>query len=200
MSENLEHYEDLWSDAGMDDESLTCVVVAGASRELVAEALGVDLSTPQDPGDVDDENHSAYAVAEIAGGVVAIENSGYADPSVAALARLSADGRSAAVVRSNIQAHTRFGCASDGVVLFDAHEFTFVDDKDRVPAELRSLFDLAWVDPDDEDGDGEEDAMAVGMAMAEVVTGLRVTSDDLQRVWESGFFRVPSLTYIGGSD
>jgi hypothetical protein len=87
-------------------------------------------------------------------------------------------------VRDNIQAHLRFGCARDGVLLFDDDEFTFIDaaDRDRVPGELRPLFDLAWVDLDAE-GEEEEDGnpIAIALAMAEEATGIVLTVEDLER-------------------
>jgi len=196
MTASAEHYEDVIEDSGIDTESLTLVVASDASREEVAEALGIDLSTRQDVSDLP-EDLSGYALLEVAGGVLALEPTGYADPSLEALRRLSAPSRAVAVVRSNIQAHTRFGAARDGEVVFDAHQYTFVDDLDTVPAELRPLFDLAWVDPEDVDADPEADDVAVGLAMAEVVTGVALTAADLSAVWAQPFFRAPSLVYGG---
>ena len=65
------------------------------------------------------------AAIEVPGGVLAIELSGYGDPSTADLASLSTSGASA-VVRCNIQAHDRFGCARAGELVFDDDEFTYV--------------------------------------------------------------------------
>jgi hypothetical protein len=45
----------------------------------------------------------ASGLAEVQGGAVAFEHTG-------------------AVTRSNIRAHERFGCATDGVLVFDAEE------------------------------------------------------------------------------
>ena len=64
-----------------------------------------------------------------------------------------------AVVRHNIQAHLRFGAARDGELVFDDDEYLYVEDPSSVPAELRPLFDLVWVDLDldhdlDDDGPG----------------------------------------------
>ena len=154
----------------------------------VATALGADLSTsiPEDYDDLDIET-SAYAIVEIPGGVLAIEYSGYADPSLEALRQVTTGGRDAAVVRSNILVHYRFGCAKDGHIVFDDDEFAFVDPA-RVPRELRALFDGVR--------DLQGDVLAVGLAMAEVVTGVRVTAEDLQRASNGSYYEVSSTTYL----
>lgn len=83
------------------------------------------------------------------------------------------------MVRDNIQAHCRFGCARDGDLVFDENEYTFLEDRDSVPQEVRALFDLAWVDLTEDDPDPQEDdSTAVGLAMAEVVTGIHLTPAD----------------------
>ncbi len=198
MTASPEYYEALLEESPIDSESVTYVIVTDATAVFVASALSIDLTRPQDPWSVDDENASAYALTELRGGVVALETTGYADPSSEALRLLSADGRRAAVVRSNIQAHTRFGCARDGELIFDDDEYTFIDDPARVPTELRPLFDRAWVDPEaDEDDYPETDDLAVAMAMAEVITGLTITGEDLRRAVAAGFYRAPSLVYRG---
>src|SRR5688572_28188084 len=135
MSATPEQYAAMLDDAGIDSESLTYLVAAGGTRESVASAMGIDLSSAlDDASDLDPVQFSAYATTEVTGGVIAIEHSGYADPSPAALALMSADGRAAAVARSNIQAQERFGCARDGELVFDDDEFMYVDaeDKDQV--------------------------------------------------------------------
>ncbi|SDC36838.1 DUF6461 domain-containing protein [Nocardioides lianchengensis] len=198
---DVEHYESLLAEGPFDTESLTVLVVAGATQQDVATALGIDLAAdPTEYPEADDEEFSAYAITDVEGGVLAVEHSGYADPSLDALRALSAGGRSVAVVRDNIQAHVRFGCARDGEVVFDDDEYLFLDDPSPVPAELRPLFDLAWVDPEDEDAEDDADAVAVGLAMAEVVTGLRLTAEDLQRVADSGYRLAPSLVYLPDAD
>jgi hypothetical protein len=191
-----EDYRAAFDEAGIDGESLTVVLVAGGSPSEVLAALGAD------PGvvgldELDFEKFSAYAVAEVAGGVVAFEHSGYADPSRSVLAALSELGGAAAVTRSNIQAHERFGCARAGELEFDANEFTFVDEEEKalVPAELRPLFDSAWVDLDADDEDDASDEW-VGLAMAVLYTGVRITTADLVTARELGYHRVPTLTYL----
>ena len=124
MAATVEYYDELMDSLG-DPESLTVLVVAGASRDAVARALDVDLHEPVcHPWDNKvDSDYAAWALVEIDGGVLGVEYTGYGDPSVAALEAMSRDGAAAAVVRSNIEAHVRFGCARDAEVLFDAHEF-----------------------------------------------------------------------------
>jgi hypothetical protein len=145
-----------------------------------------------------DQGFSAYALLDVPGGVVASEWSGYADPTNDAFCRLSQGGRSSAVVRSNIQAHYRFGCARDGALLFDDDEYVFIDDLDRVPSELRGLFELAWDDLEgDVDDMSETSPVAVALAMAEVVTGLELTAEHLSDLMSATFYRSPSLIYRG---
>jgi hypothetical protein len=200
MNEQVERYKQVLED--VDVESLTVLVVGGASvadvRGVIAEDSGL-----ADGEQVEDHERSGYVFLEVDGGVLAMEYTGYADPTVDALARLSAGGRSAAVVVSDIQAHDRFGCARDGVVLFDDPEYIFLDadDRSRVPDELRPLFDLAWIDLDDEASSDDDDgllAFAVGLAMAEHVTGIALTGEDLGRLWEvepSEMLPVRTLAY-----
>ena len=80
--------------------------------------------------------------------------------------------------------------------MFDDDEFIYVDPA-NVPAELRELFDTAWVDLDDEDGDVSEDPFPTGLAMAELVTGVELTEDLVAAVLEADFFSAPSLRYPG---
>ncbi len=187
MSERVEHYQQVVED--VDVEATTLLVVAGASVAEVRDVIAAE-SGLADGEEVADDERSAYAFLEVDGGVLAVEYTGYAGPSVEALVRLSAGGRSAAVVGSDIQAHDRFGCARDGVLLFDDPEYTYLDAGDlaRVPPELRPVFDLAWVDLgadlDEVDDDGEAIAFAAGLAMAEIVTGIVLAADDLERIWE----------------
>jgi hypothetical protein len=188
----------------LDTESLSILVAAGVTVDEVATALEVRTDTePSEEPSLDDPDWSAFVMTEIPGGVLALEFSGYADPSLSALRAITIGERSAATVRSNIQAHLRFGCARDGEILFDDHEYTWVDDRERVPAELRDLFDLAYDDPDVEIGSDEdtaEDGFLVGLAMVEVITGLRITAEDLRRAVASGHRPAPSLRYVGELD
>jgi len=184
-------------------ESFTVVVVAGASRDEVARMLHVDLSRPVNVDDLWDEDvdHTGWALIDVAGGVLAVEPSGYGDPTLDTLRELSADGRAVAVLRDNIQAHERFGAARDGELLFDDDEFKYIEDPAVVPDELRDLFDLVWDDLEGElDVDAVVDSTAVSLAMAEVVTGLTVTAADLATVSEAPYFAGPSLVYAGSLD
>jgi hypothetical protein len=202
MSTTPEQYASMLDEAGIDTESFTFLVVAGGTRESVGAAMGIDLTASPDTSELDLMEFSAYALTEVTGGVIAIEHSGYADPSPAVLALMSADGGAAAVARSNIQAHERFGCARDGELVFDDNEFMYVEaeDKEQVPQELRALFDSAWVDLDEEeDDDGGIDDPAgvlVALAMATLFTGVEVSATDLQRARESTYHVVKSLTYL----
>ena len=185
MSERVEYYEQVLEDTDVDTESLVVLVGGGATVDELRHGIAAEAGLLARPGGVV-APRAADRFVEVEGGVLATEYTGFAAPSVAALERLSAGGRTAAVVGSDIQAWDRFGCARDGVLLFDDPEYTFLDadDLSRVPDELRPLFDLAWVDldSDDEDDECEYVASAVGLAMAEVVTGITLTAEDLDRV------------------
>jgi hypothetical protein len=119
---------------------------------------------------------SAYGFLQVGDGVVAHEDTGFADPPRRLLAALSRDGGAAAVATDNIEAMTRFGYARDGEVVFDELEYAFVDDLGEVPSEVRDLARLAW---EDLDGPMVETAdwLAVATAMSEKVTGVRTTRD-----------------------
>jgi hypothetical protein len=117
---------------------------------------------------------SAYAFLQVGDGVVAHEDTGFADPPRRLLAALSREGGTAAVATDNIEAMTRFGYARDGEVVFDDYEYAFVDDLEEIPVEVRDLARLAW---EDLDGPMVETAdwFSVAMAMGEKVTGVRAT-------------------------
>ena len=193
MSATVEYYAHVLS-AFPDTESVTVLVATDATRDAVLAALGVDLSDPAEDADDFDTCSAAWAAIEVPGGVLAVELSGYGDPSVADLAFLSKAG-AAAVVRNNIKAHHRFGAARAGEIVFDDDEYIYVRDSDRVPAGLRPLFDAAWVDLDGEDDDERADPLATGLAMAELVTGIELTDEQVAAVIEAEFFHGPSLRY-----
>lgn len=191
-------YYDTVVEALPDQEAFTVLVVAGATRDEVAQALGVDLAAPVDVDDVwDDDETTGWASIDIAGGVLAVEPTGYGDPGLDTLRALSAEGRAAAVLRTNIQAHERFGAARDGELLFDADEFIYVEDPTIVPAEIRPLFDLVWDDLEGEAELGQDgpNSTAVALAMSEVVTGVVVSAENLAEVGEAQYFKAPILVY-----
>lgn len=201
MSERADHYSEMVGD--LDLEAQTILVVAGASVEEVRAVVLAEAALPTDGTTLADDEVSAYAFVEVEGGVLAMELTGYADPSVAALVQLSSGGRTAAVVRDNIQAHVRFSCARDGALLFDDDEYMFIDadERSRVPEELRPLFDLAWIDVDADDHDEEADPVGVALAMAEVATGIVLTAEDFERLEElprSEWHRVRTMRYVEG--
>lgn len=117
---------------------------------------------------------SAYGFIQVGDGVVAFEQTGFADPPKRLLAALSEGGAVSAVATDNIEAMTRFGYARDGEIVFDAFEYAFVDSLDEIPVEVRDLARLAW---DDLEGPMVETAdwFGVAMAMSEKVTGVRAT-------------------------
>ncbi|PUA80214.1 hypothetical protein C7S10_13730 [Nocardioides currus] len=122
-----------------------------------------------------DAEISAYSFLQVGDGVVAWEDTGFAQPPERLLAALSRDGAASALASENIEAMTSFGYARDGEVVFDDFEYAFVDDLEMIPAEVRDLAALAWVDPDAPMVEGA-DWFAVAMAMGEKVTGVRATN------------------------
>jgi hypothetical protein len=193
VTATVEHYEHVLS-LFPDSGSITVLVAAGATRDAVLAGLGADLSDRADDAWDVDSRSAAWAAIEVPGGVLAVELSGYGDPALADLASLSQPG-AAAVVRSNIQAHYRFGAARAGELIFDDDEYIYLRDLDRVPAELRPLFDAAWNDLDSEDDDERAHPLATGLAMAELVTGMELSEDQVAAVLEAEFFIAPSLRY-----
>ena len=201
MSERVAHYGEIAED--LDFEAQTVLVVAGASIEEVKAVVLTEAALPTDGETLEDDEVSAYGFVEVEGGVLAMEHTGYADPSLAALVQLSSGGRKAAVVRDNIQAHVRFGCARDGALLFDDDEYIFIDadQRSRVPDELRPLFDLAWIDLDADDQDEDVNPIAVALAMAELATGVVLTAEDFERLMElprSEWHGVRTMRYVEG--
>ncbi len=199
MTADPAYYEGVLHEAGIEPESCTIVLVSQADRGLLARALGADLTRTTGDPDPDDIDSSACALADVTGGALGYEPTGFADPANDVLRLLSADGGRAAVARSNIQGHLRFGCAVDGELVFDDDEFIYIDDRSRIPEALTHLFAQAWIDLDDEvtDEDDGPGPLSVALAMAEAFTGVSFTAQDLERATEAGWFRVPSLTYAG---
>ena len=78
--------------------------------------------------------------------------------------------------------------ARAGELVFDDDEYIYVRDPERVPAGPRPLFDAAWNDLDGEDDDERADPLATGLAMAEVVTGLEVSKEQVAAALEAEFF------------
>ncbi|MCR1782824.1 hypothetical protein KVF89_09795 [Nocardioides carbamazepini] len=193
--DRVAHYEQVVA-AIPDPESITLLVVAGADRAEVAQVLGVDLQAPIEDAWAGELTMTGWALLDVPGGVLGFEPTGYGDPALGALRRLSADGRAAAVARTNIDAIERFGAARGGALVFDDDEYVYIEDPARVPAELRPLFDLVW---DDLEGDlvVGPDSFAVALAMGEVVTGVVLTAEDIAAVTEAQLYAAPSLVYAG---
>lgn len=176
--DDLEHILD---EAGLvEDAGRTLLLVTGSSVEAVLSLLGASAH-PVSLGRWDDSG-SAYAATTVPGGVLAIELSGFADPSSETLARLSSGG-AAAVAAGGGEATERFACARDGVVEWEASDWDMLDIEEiaEVPIQLRGLFDTAWrsLDATDDEDDPDVDPSAVAVAMAEEFTGLRVTRADV---------------------
>jgi hypothetical protein len=193
VAATVEFYEQVLS-AFPDRESLTVLVAAGTTRDAVLAGVGADLSNPAEDAWDFHTRSAAWAAIEVPGGVLAVELSGYGDPSLADLASLSKAG-AAALVRCNIQAHHRFGAARAGELIFDDDEYIYLRDPDRIPAELRPLFDAAWVDLDSDDDDERADPLATGLAMAEMVTGIELPEGQVAAIFDAEFFLAPSPRY-----
>ena len=171
MSVDPADYEEL------EPEELTVVSVTSSRADEVLATLqssAVPLGDTSEPDEDDEYTRATWFTHQLGPDVVAVEYSGYHDPSVETLAALSAVGRRAAVARSNIDAQVRFGCAEDGRVLFDDDEFAFAEDRSGLPAELSGLMDAVWVDLDAEESHDDGPApMLTALAMAETFTGVR---------------------------
>lgn len=174
----------------LDDAALSEGTWVVAAPMTVAEArqrlLGPNprLATAADEKAQMNAEISFYTFFQVGDGVLAYEDTGFADPPKRVLAELSRDGAVSAVATENIEAMTRFGYARDGEVVFDAFEYAFVPDINEIPAEVRDLAALAW---DDLQGPMVETAdwFAVALAMSEKITGVRPTGA-VQELWESG--------------
>ncbi|MGO4256085.1 DUF6461 domain-containing protein [Marmoricola sp. RAF53] len=198
MTATPEYYDQVL-DAFGDTESLTVLIVAGRTIPEVAAAVGADLGRAVRGEDAfEDDRATVWSFTEVPGGVLAAEPSGYGDPSLDALRALSAGGGAAATVRNNVQGHFRFGCARDGEVHFDEDEFMYIEDPEVVPAELRPLFDLVWDDLEDEidEDDDAPTGWSVGLAMAEVATGIRVTKEEAARLSDATLHPAPQMLYV----
>jgi Family of unknown function (DUF6461) len=158
-------------------EEGTWIVAAPLTVTEAKERLlgpGAQPVTAADQDAATDFTTSAYAFLQVGDGVVAWEDTGFADPPKRLLAALSEGGAVSAVATDNIEAMTRFGYARDGEIVFDAFEYAFVDSLDEIPAEVRDLARLAWSDPASPMAELASWS-AVAQAMSEKVTGVRAT-------------------------
>lgn len=197
MTGTPEYYESVL-DSFHDLESCTVVIAAGLSRNEAAAALGVDLGTTLDE---DDPAYfvslTGWALMEIDQDVLGIEHTGYGEPSLISLKELSSGG-AAAVLRSNIDGDMRFGCARAGAVWFDDNEYPYIGDLSAVPGELRRLYDLVY---DDLEGEITEETpegpspWAVGLAMAEIVTGIALTRASVDASYGVPLHPGPMMAY-----
>ena len=157
----------------------TWIIVAPMTvTEARARLLGPDprVATEADQDAIEEAEISAYVFHQVGDGVVAWEDTGFADPPKRLLAELSRDGAVSAVMTDNIEAMTRFGYARDGDIVFDASEFVFVDSLEEIPSEVRDLAALAWSDLDGPTVERAEPTR-IAAAMCEKVTGIRATGD-----------------------
>lgn len=104
------------------------------------------------------------------------------------------------MVRNNVLAHLRFGCARDGRLLFDDNEYMYVSDLAEVPEELRPLAELVWQDIGDEADEPTEEAegpdgFPVALAMAEAVTGVALTREDVEAIQSATYHPAPTQRY-----
>jgi len=86
-------------------------------------------------------------------------------------------------------------------LLFDDDEYMFIEDPEVVPAQLRPLFDSAWVDLDNDEDNGDgPDGFVVGLAMAEAMTGVALEPAHVSVVVDSGYCSAPTLVYAASLD
>ena len=191
----LDHY--LGSGEDGPGEGSWIVAAPMTVDEAVARLLGPSprRATDADQEAIENADLSAYAFLQVGDGVVAFEDTGFADPPKRLLAALSEGGAVSAVATENIEAMTRFGYARDGEIVFDAFELAFVDSLDEVPAEVRDLAALAW-EGDTDEGEETSDWFAVAMAMCEKVTGVRPTA----AVWDTDDWYIVPLPWGAAED
>lgn len=184
--------------SGLSYDSVSVLVVRGGTPRQVAKILGADLSRTVQPENADllPGERTVWSLRRIDGGVLGVELTGYGDPTRAALAELSALGGSAAVVRDDIDARTRFAAATDGALVFDEDEYDFVDDPALYPGHLRSIARRAWVDLSKPLAHTEEDPVAVGLGLITAHTGLTFSLAEIEATAAKSGFSAPTLVYI----
>lgn len=165
--------------------------------EAIERLLGPDPEIITEEQLQETADASAYTFVQVGDGVVAHEPTGFSDPSGRLLARLSRGGVTSAVTTGNIESMTRFGYARDGRVVFDDDEYAFVPDLRRIPREVRDLAALAWVDLEAEAPEGLTDWVAVGLAMCDKVTGVRLPEPGAEA--DSELYAVPTPWKFGAS-
>jgi Family of unknown function (DUF6461) len=187
-----------------------CVTVAtDATREQLAAAFGVDLSSPQpgilplrqarassanrprspyDPPLVPPEEPRMVSLTTIQGRQVAIEVNDFVGTQRRVVETASMRGR-AANAFWNVNAKVTFGCAVDGRLLYSG-EFAYVHERPGLPKELSPLADLVAVDLEDYEDDLAEDRPpqnTVALAMLETFTGVRLTAYETKSALQQGY-------------
>ncbi len=168
------HYASLL-DENSSQEGTWVFVADMTVDEAVDRLLGPEprVVTPKDERRLDSGAWSAYSFTPVGTGVVAFERTGFADPRGRRLAALSAGGGVSAVATGDVEAMSRFGYARDGKIVFDEVDYAFVEDLERIPAEVRDLAALVWAGPGSFSAE-TGDWFVAALAMAELVTGVRV--------------------------
>jgi hypothetical protein len=161
-----------WLDDVLADAACVTVVTGSTVAQVLAAfradpAVDVPIEDAYGDGDA-----GFVAVYESAGAVVAVEPNGFWASLPEHLAPLSAGGTAASMFW-NVNDDNAFTCARDGVLvatvdMYDAEDADEVD----LPDDLRPLFVQA----------AEGDHHAVGMAMVEAFTGVRVVRADVEAI------------------
>ena len=167
-----------WLEDYFDDAACLTVVV-GKDEAAVLHDLGADRTATVAMGDAvsfdeDEEGSngpSFVSVIAVPGGVLAVEFNGYQGSLSEVVAALSSGGRAASMFW-NVNDDNAFTCARQGelvatVDMYDAEEPDSVD----LPDELMTLFASAE--------DGDADLHALGLAMVEQFTGIRITPEQI---------------------
>jgi hypothetical protein len=154
---------------GRADQEAACVtLVAGSTVGEVLHAFGADPDRPPvDPSEVP-SGIPAVAVAEVRGGVVAIEDNGFQGSAPVVLRLASARGRAASIYW-NQNADMALGLAEAGVVTGPG-EGILTGELGDDPAELALFHGLG--DPDDDSW--LTDVEVRGLVAAERFTGVRL--------------------------
>lgn len=174
-----------WVDDSTLGEAACVTAVVGLDREAVLSAFGADTTSAVDFEDAygfdsDDESGADVtyvAVREITGGVVAVERNGFQGSLAGILGPLSARGVAASMFW-NVEEDNAFSCARDGEILASVDMYDAEDADDiELPEELRALFETATAD--------DADLHAIGLAMVEAFTGIKVTPEDIAELQEA---------------
>jgi hypothetical protein len=162
-----------WIEDSLDDAACVTVVVGKDSASVLL-AFNADPSSSVPIGESDGyaSGHAYVSVLDVPGAVIAVEHNGFQGSLPEVLTAASSEGRAASMFW-NVNDDNAFSCAAEGEMLasVDMYDAEDPEDTDELPEALTPLFAAA--------GDRDADLHAVGLAMVEEFTGIRVTPEHL---------------------